>query len=114
MVLTFAIWNDATGYMNWLDTGSNGPCSTTEGNPSLILQNNPTTHVVFSNIRWGDIGSTFSSGGGGGSGITTSKAGTTLTTSKASTATGTKTTVTTKVSTTSSAAGAGQTHYGRE
>ncbi|KAF2437757.1 carbohydrate-binding module family 1 protein [Karstenula rhodostoma CBS 690.94] len=112
MVLTFAIWNDVTGYMNWLDTGNNGPCSLTEGNPALIIQNNPTTHVVFSGIRWGDIGSTFSSGGGAGT--TTSKAGTTLTTSKASTVTSSsKTVVTTKVSTTSSAAVPAQTHYGQ-
>jgi cellulase len=114
VVLTFAIWNDATGYMNWLDGGSNGPCDATEGNPTNIIQNNPTTHVVFSGIRWGDIGSTFSSGGGGG-GTTSSKAASTLTTSKASTATpGTKTATTTKVSTTTSAAGPAQTHYGRE
>ncbi|RWA12219.1 hypothetical protein EKO27_g2897 [Xylaria grammica] len=68
MVLTFAIWNDAGQFMNWLDAGDNGPCSETEGNPALIAQNNPRTHVIFSNIRWGDIGSTFS---GSGSGNTT-------------------------------------------
>ncbi|KAI1813125.1 concanavalin A-like lectin/glucanase domain-containing protein [Poronia punctata] len=59
MVLTFAIWNDASQFMNWLDSGSNGPCSETEGDPALIAENDATTHVVFSNIRWGDIGSTF-------------------------------------------------------
>ncbi|KAK8013935.1 hypothetical protein PG990_007231 [Apiospora arundinis] len=63
MVLTFAIWNDASQFMNWLDSGSNGPCSATEGDPALIQKNNPGTHVVFSNIRWGDIGSTFKDGG---------------------------------------------------
>ncbi|KAJ0120789.1 glycosylhydrolase family 7-1 [Diaporthe amygdali] len=61
MVLAFSMWNDAGGYMNWLDEGSNGPCNATEGNPTLIQQNEPGTHVVFSNIKWGDIGSTFSS-----------------------------------------------------
>lgn len=106
VVLTFAIWNDASGFMNWLDTGNNGPCSTTEGNPSLILQNNPTTHVVFSNIRWGDIGSTFSGGSSPGSGTTTMAS--TLTTSKMATATSSK------MSATSSAAGPAQSHYGRE
>ncbi|KAI0505242.1 putative endoglucanase [Xylaria bambusicola] len=79
MVLTFAIWNDASGYMNWLDAGTNGPCSETEGNPALIIQENPRTHVVFSNIRWGDIGSTFKSGAGNGS--TTTKPAPTTTTS---------------------------------
>jgi cellulase len=50
--------------MNWLDSGSNGPCSETEGNPSDIVAKYPDTHVVFSNIRWGDIGSTVPISGG--------------------------------------------------
>lgn len=58
MVLAFSIWNDNSQFMNWLDSGSNGPCSATEGNPTLIEANNATTNVVFSNIKWGDIGST--------------------------------------------------------
>lgn len=58
MVLAFSIWNDDSQYMNWLDAGSNGPCSTTEGNPALIQANDPGAHVVFSSIAWGDIGST--------------------------------------------------------
>lgn len=58
MVLAFSIWNDNSQYMNWLDSGSNGPCSSTEGNPALIQANDPGTHVVFSNIAWGEIGST--------------------------------------------------------
>lgn len=103
MVLTFAIWNDATGYMNWLDSGNNGPCDATEGNPELIIKNNPTTHVVFSNIRWGDIGSTFNTGGSG----TTSSKATTATATRSSTLITTKTT-------TSSAAGPTQTHWGRK
>ncbi|KAI4592937.1 hypothetical protein KJ359_010189 [Pestalotiopsis sp. 9143b] len=37
MVLAMSIWNDAAQQMAWLDAD---------------------THVVFSNIRWGDIGST--------------------------------------------------------
>lgn len=60
MVLAFSIWNDNSQFMNWLDAGSNGPCSTTEGNPATIQASDPGTHVVFSNIAWGDIGSTTS------------------------------------------------------
>ncbi|KAI1356945.1 putative endoglucanase [Xylaria sp. FL0043] len=86
MVLTFAIWNDAGQFMNWLDSGSNGPCDATEGNPSLIAQNNPTTHVIFSNIRWGDIGSTFEdSTPGNGTTTTTTSAPTTTTSTPAPT-----------------------------
>ncbi|KAK6439643.1 hypothetical protein LTR95_004156, partial [Oleoguttula sp. CCFEE 5521] len=62
MVLVLSIWNDAGGYMTWLDSGNSGPCSATEGNPSLIIQQNPNTYVTFSNIRYGDIGSTWSVG----------------------------------------------------
>ncbi|KAK8068815.1 carbohydrate-binding module family 1 protein [Apiospora phragmitis] len=87
MVLTFAIWNDASQFMNWLDSGSNGPCNATEGDPALIQKNNPYTHVIFSNIRWGDIGSTFSSGAGAPQPGTSTTANPTITTTKASTTT---------------------------
>lgn len=60
MVLAFSIWNDAGGYMNWLDSGSAGPCNSTEGNPTIIESEYPDTSVTFSNIKWGDIGSTTS------------------------------------------------------
>ncbi|KUI58119.1 Endoglucanase EG-1 [Cytospora mali] len=59
MVMAFSIWNDDSQYMAWLDGGSNGPCNSTEGNPEVIQDNDPGTHVVFSNIKWGEIGSTF-------------------------------------------------------
>ncbi|KAK5131019.1 hypothetical protein LTR08_001369 [Meristemomyces frigidus] len=59
MVLVFSVWNDATGYMNWLDSGNGGPCNATEGNPVLIVEEDPSTSVTFSNVRWGDIGSTY-------------------------------------------------------
>lgn len=58
MVLAMSIWNDAVQNMAWLDSGTNGPCAAGEGSPSNIQSKQPDTHVVFSNIRWGDIGST--------------------------------------------------------
>jgi cellulase len=58
MVLVFSLWNDPGSYMNWLDNGKNGPCSDTEGDPDNIQSRHADTYVVFSNIRWGDIGST--------------------------------------------------------
>ncbi|CZR52860.1 related to endoglucanase [Phialocephala subalpina] len=58
MVLAMSIWNDAAQQMAWLDAGSNGPCTSGQGTPSNIQSQHPDTHVVFSNIRWGDIGST--------------------------------------------------------
>ncbi|KAH9904654.1 glycoside hydrolase family 7 protein [Xylariomycetidae sp. FL2044] len=62
MVLVFSIWNDESKFMNWLDSGHYGPCSSTEGIPELIIKEHPDTRVTFGNVRWGDIGSTFSGG----------------------------------------------------
>lgn len=59
MVLAFSIWNDDIKFMNWLDSGSSGPCSSTSGNPATIEAQDPTTSVTFSNIKWGDLNSTF-------------------------------------------------------
>jgi cellulase len=59
-VLIFSIWNSDGDFMNWMDSGDAGPCNATEGNPELILANQPDTHVNFSNVRWGDIDSTTS------------------------------------------------------
>ncbi|EAW08952.1 putative endoglucanase [Aspergillus clavatus NRRL 1] len=111
MVLAFSIWNDNSQFMNWLDSGSNGPCSSTEGNPDLIKAQNPTTHVVFSNIRWGDIGSTFSNPGGSSSSSTTRI----VTITKPTTVfpTSTKTTTIQAPTTTTTASGATQTQWGQ-
>lgn len=59
MVLIFSIWNDAGNYMDWLDSYNAGPCSTTQGNPDLIKQQHPETSVTFSNVRFGEVGSTY-------------------------------------------------------
>jgi len=58
MVLVMSIWNDPSQDMAWLDAGSDGPCASGAGSPSTIESQYPNTHVIFSNIRYGDIGST--------------------------------------------------------
>jgi cellulase len=58
VVLAMSIWNDAAQNMAWLDSDGNGPCAKGQGTPSNIQSQRPDTHVVFSNIKWGDIGST--------------------------------------------------------
>ncbi|KAF3916422.1 Exoglucanase [Orbilia brochopaga] len=98
MVLVFSIWNDNGGNMNWLDSGNAGPCSDSEGNPSIILANNPNTHVIFSNIRWGDIGSTT----GNTVTTTTTTSRTTTTTPRTSTTSSRTTTTSSRITTTSS------------
>jgi cellulase len=63
MVLIFSVWWDAGGFMNWLDSGNAGPCNATEGDPAIIQQIQPDTAVTFSQIKWGEIGSTYSAKG---------------------------------------------------
>lgn len=58
MVAVFGIWNDPSDYNNWLDSGEEGPCTKEQGKPSTIKSKRPGTSVTFSNLRWGDIGST--------------------------------------------------------
>lgn len=60
MVLVFSIWWDASGFMNWLDSGNAGPCNATEGDPKVIQQVQPDPEVTYSQIKWGEIGSTYS------------------------------------------------------
>ncbi|KAI0118579.1 glycoside hydrolase family 7 protein [Hypoxylon sp. NC0597] len=68
MVLALSIWNDDKQFMNWLDAGKAGPCTYQEGDPEVIRQKRPDTSVTFSNIRWGELGSTYGNGTTGFSG----------------------------------------------
>ncbi|KAF2635578.1 cellulase [Massarina eburnea CBS 473.64] len=78
VVLAFAIWDDASGYMAWLDQErypadadpskpgvGRGPCPITSGRPDELIKEFPDAAVVFSRIRSGDIGSTFTGDGNG-------------------------------------------------
>lgn len=60
MVLIFSVWWDEGGFMNWLDSGNTGPCNATEGDPKVVLQVEPNPAVTWSNVKWGEIGSTYS------------------------------------------------------
>ncbi|KAM0433391.1 hypothetical protein ACHAPT_004269 [Fusarium lateritium] len=62
MVLVMSLWWDEGGFMNWLDQGEAGPCNATEGSPATILKVEPNPEVTFSNIKIGEINSTFSLG----------------------------------------------------
>lgn len=60
MVLAMSIWWDEGGAMQWLDGGGNaGPCNATEGFPESIRKIEPAPEVTFTNLRWGDIGTTY-------------------------------------------------------
>jgi cellulose 1,4-beta-cellobiosidase len=68
MVLAMSVWEDSGSGMQWLygQTGDpsqpgnlRGPCSTSSGQPSQIQQQYPNSAVTLSNIKTGELGSTF-------------------------------------------------------
>ncbi|KAG9091343.1 Exoglucanase 1 [Ceratobasidium sp. UAMH 11750] len=103
VVLVMSIWDDHAANMLWLDSNypvgadpakpgvARGTCPTTSGKPSDVETNNPNSSVTFSNIRFGDIGSTFSGSTTPSGSITTIRP--TSTTSTATSATPTSGTV---------------------
>ncbi|KIO25536.1 hypothetical protein M407DRAFT_75572 [Tulasnella calospora MUT 4182] len=105
-VLVLSVWDDYAVNMLWLDSQYptdctkdgcyRGTCATTSGVPTDVEVSAASATVTYSNIRVGDIGSTYS-------GTTTS------TTSTKSSSTTTKSSTTT----TNSAPGGTQTHYGQ-
>lgn len=68
MVLVMSIWDDHYANMLWLDStypvdktspgGPRGDCATTSGVPSEVESTQGNSQVVWSNIRFGPIGST--------------------------------------------------------
>ncbi|KAA8907987.1 glycoside hydrolase [Sphaerosporella brunnea] len=95
-VLVMSIWGDYAAQMLWLDSDyptdadpttpgvARGTCSTTSGNPADLIKNSPNAQVVFSNIRFGDLDSTYGSTGT----TTTTSRPTTTTTSQPTTTSG--------------------------
>jgi cellulase len=68
MVLAMSIWWDEGGHMAWLDSAEAGPCKAGEGAPTEIVKVQPNPEVTYSNMRWGEIGSTFEEKKGPGHG----------------------------------------------
>merc|ERR1712166_336127 len=74
MTLVMSLWDDTAVHMLWLDSAyptsadptkpgvTRGSCATTSGNPADVRKNSPHSNVTFSDIRTGEIGSTFPSG----------------------------------------------------
>ncbi|KAG7445104.1 cellobiohydrolaseI [Guyanagaster necrorhizus] len=72
MVLVMSLWDDHAVDMLWLDSDyptdpdasqpgiSRGPCATASGVPSTVESEYSDSSVVYSNIKYGPIGSTFS------------------------------------------------------
>jgi len=72
MVLVMSIWDDGAAHMLWLDStyptdqttigGPRGTCPTTSGVPDDVRKAHPNATVKFSDIKFGEIGSTYDSG----------------------------------------------------
>jgi len=74
MVLVMSLWDDHAANALWLDSSyptdadpskpgvKRGECATTSGVPAEVEAQSPDASVEFSNIKVGDIGSTFKAG----------------------------------------------------
>ena len=71
MVLVMSIWDDHAAQMLWLDSdypvdqkgqpgNARGRCATDSGKPEDVESQHPNSKVIFSNIKFGTINSTFS------------------------------------------------------
>ncbi|KAI0081672.1 Exoglucanase 1 [Panus rudis PR-1116 ss-1] len=72
MVLALSVWDDYAANMLWLDSDyptdkdasepgvSRGPCPTDSGKPADVESQQSGASVIYSNIKFGDIGTTFS------------------------------------------------------
>ncbi|OCH88340.1 cellulase CEL7A [Obba rivulosa] len=77
VVLVMSVWDDYAAQMLWLDSDypttspatnpgvARGTCATTSGAPATVEADDTSAYVTFSNIKFGPIGSTFSSGSSG-------------------------------------------------
>ncbi|RDB24361.1 Exoglucanase [Hypsizygus marmoreus] len=93
MVLVLSVWDDHAANMLWLDSSypvdadpskpgiKRGTCATTSGKPEDVEVSAANASVTFSNIKFGEIGSTYTSGGTGTSNPGTSNPPTSSTTS---------------------------------
>lgn len=71
MVLVMSIWDDYAAQMLWLDApfpvGADpskpgvvrGTCAADSGNPTVVESQSPNSKVIFSNIKFGALGSTY-------------------------------------------------------
>jgi len=71
VVLVMSLWDDHDVHMLWLDSDypttadptkpgiSRGPCDTTSGAPTDVESKYPNSNVIYSNVKYGAIGSTY-------------------------------------------------------
>ena len=71
MVLVMSLWDDQAVYMLWLDSNyppdkspstpgvARGTCPTSSGRPADVRRQHPDSSVTYSNIKYGELGSTY-------------------------------------------------------
>jgi cellulose 1,4-beta-cellobiosidase len=71
MVLVLSLWDDHQNMMLWLDSTyptnkdkslpgvERGPCPTSSGKPNDVEEQSPEAYVVYGNIKFGEIDSTY-------------------------------------------------------
>ncbi len=71
MVLVMSLWDDHAAYMLWLDSDypldkspstpgvARGTCPTSSGRPADVESQHPNAYVTYSNIKYGELGSTY-------------------------------------------------------
>ena len=71
MVLALSLWDDHAAYMLWLDSDyptnksssspgvARGTCAITSGRPKDVESQHPNAYVIYSNIKYGELGSTY-------------------------------------------------------
>jgi cellulose 1,4-beta-cellobiosidase len=103
MVLVLSLWDDYYANMLWLDStypvggtaagDARGTCPTTSGVPATVEAASPNANVIYSNIKFGSINSTWTAtstlGGGGSGGSTATSTSTAGGTTSTGTGTGT-------------------------
>lgn len=119
MVLVMSLWDDYSASMLWLDStyptnetgtlgAARGSCPTTSGVPSEVEADYPNSYVIYSDIRFGPLNSTFTGSGTGSSSSSTTSSKPTST----STSTSTHSTLTTTTTTSAAPTGTGvAAHY---
>lgn len=123
MVLVMSIWDDHDENCLWLDSDyplasnprapgvNRGPCSRSSGLPADLEKNFPNSKVSFSNIKWGELNSTFTgsdtviSGGSGETSSTSSAVESTKISSSATSSVSLPSTSTAPIASTSSTCG---------
>jgi len=75
MVLALSLWDDGATQMRWLDSSwpaaeahssrlgvTRGPCDSSDNSPMHLRQTHPGATVKYTNLRYGEIGTTFTAG----------------------------------------------------